>query len=64
MSARIYVVTEMKAGGVIDAHLVRASSQGQAVRHVVAERFVAEVASQDELVTLIAGGAKVEDAAA
>jgi hypothetical protein len=56
---RIYVVTEE---GKNEQHLVRASSQAQAVHHVVAARFCAEVASQSQLVQLLGDGVKVEEA--
>lgn len=59
--SRIYLVqdtsTEAKT-------LVRAHNQAQAVRHVARNRLSVTVASQDDLVTLVAGGVKVEDAGA
>jgi hypothetical protein len=62
---RIYVVTHKVDGSPANdtQHLVRASSQSQAIRHVVAEKFDAYVASQDALVHLLGKGVKVEDAA-
>lgn len=44
--------------------LVRADSQHQAVRHVVKNRFAVTVASQDDLISLIARGIVVQDATA
>lgn len=58
---RIYLVqdTESKTKA-----LVRASNQAQAIRHVARNRLAVAVASQDDLVELLAGGVKVEDAGA
>lgn len=56
---RIYSVTDRDTAIV---HLVRATSQAQAIRHVASARYTAAVASQDELVTLVAGGHAVDDA--
>lgn len=59
MTTRIYRV--------ISAHgdkLVRAASQAQAIRHVVANTYTAKVASQDDLITMLESGVKVEDAGA
>lgn len=57
---RIYVVTDTLDG---DRYLVRAVSAAQAIRHC-ADHYRAEVASQDELVRLVAGGVDVETAGA
>lgn len=58
---RIYLVKNTENGG---DHLVRAHNQAQAVRHVARKQFECEVASQDDLVELVASGVKVEDAGA
>ena len=63
---RIYVVKrEVDAGEDANAivfTLVRAASQAQAVGHVVRGRFSAEVATQDQLVGLVAKGCVVQEA--
>lgn len=64
---RIYVVTQATGegdGSTDQQHLVRAGSQAQAIRHVVGNQFSAEVATQDDLVTLIGKGVKVREATA
>jgi hypothetical protein len=62
---RIYTVSELADNGDTTAqHLVRAASQAQAIRAVCSERFIAEVATQDELVSLAGAGKKVLDASA
>jgi hypothetical protein len=43
---------------------VRAPNAAQALRHVTADTLSAAVASQDDLVTLVAAGVKVEDSGA
>ena len=53
---RIYAVTD---GDTDEKYLVRASTTAQAVAHV-SKRFRAAVATQDELVELLAGGVEVE----
>ena len=53
---RIYAVTD---GDTDEKYLVRASTTAQAVAHV-SKRFAATVATQDELVELLAGGVEVE----
>lgn len=59
---RIYKVASTK---VTDSQrLVRAPNIAQALRHVAADSFVTTVASQDDLVALVAKGVKVEDSAA
>lgn len=57
---RIYIVKHHRDGG--GKHLVRASSQAQALRHIVEEAYTCEVASQDDLVKAVAEGVKVVDA--
>lgn len=54
---RIYVVTDKTSG---TKRLVRSANPSQAVRHTVKDRFVAEVASQDDLFVLLTGGVTVE----
>ena len=56
---RIYSVTDSETAAV---HLVRATSQAQAIRHVASTRYRAAVASQDELAALVTGGHTVNDA--
>lgn len=64
-NTRIYLVTAMDAGGnTAEEFLVKASTQAQAIRHVVGEMFHAEVAAQGELVRLVGAGKKVADASA
>jgi hypothetical protein len=53
---RIYAVTD---GDTDEKYLVRASTTAQAIAHV-SKRFRAAVATQDELVKLIADGIEVE----
>ncbi len=55
---RIYLVADRESS---TTRLVRATNPSQAIRHV-AQRFAADVASQDDLVALLATGTKVEDA--
>lgn len=59
MSTRIYLVTDQESKA---KRLIRAASQAQAIRHAVASRFGAEVASQNDLVQLLAAGQAVESA--
>ena len=59
MSSRIYLVTDRDTQTV---RLIRASSQAQAIRHAVAKRFNAEVASQDHIVLRMLAGDTVETA--
>jgi hypothetical protein len=63
-TTRIYRVIENADGSQKEAvyHLVRAQSAAQAIRHIVTPRFVAEVATADQLVELVGGGAKVQEA--
>lgn len=55
---RIYVVTDTLDN---DKYLVRAASAAQAIRHC-ANHYRADVASQDDLVKLVADGVDVETA--
>jgi hypothetical protein len=59
---RIYVVAPKTAedGKPVARRLVRATNQAQALRHIASELIVT-VASQDDLVALVAGGVKVEE---
>jgi hypothetical protein len=57
MKTRIYLVTDTETKG---ARLVRAVSQASAIRHCCEARFLASIASQDELVSLISEGFEVE----
>ena len=60
-NTRIYVV----GGTAIETpRLVKASTQAQALNHVVSSLFKVEVASQDQLVDLAGRGVKVEAAGA
>jgi hypothetical protein len=56
-TTRIYSVTDAESDA---KHLVRASTVAQGIAHV-SKRFTAEVATQDQLVSLVADGVKVED---
>ena len=59
MSKRIYLVSSETTNT-----LVRATNQAQAIRHVAIHQYSAKVASQDDLVKLVAAGQTVEDASA
>lgn len=59
MSKRIYLVT---IGD--EQHLIKASNKSQAVRHVADHTIKAEVATQDQLVTMITSGTVVVEAGA
>jgi hypothetical protein len=52
-ATRIYLVTDTKTG---EQQLIRAGNQAQAVRRAAQSKFSVTVASQDDLVTLIAAG--------
>jgi hypothetical protein len=63
MAKRIYIVRndfDMRSD---KPRLIRAHSQAQAIRHV-AKDYQATVASQDDLVSSLTSGVKVEDAGA
>ena len=55
---RIYAVTNKETGF---EHLIRAANRGEAIRHAARNQFSVEVATQDQLVELVAAGVKVED---
>ena len=57
MSERIYAVYNNKT-----ARLIRAKTKSQAIAHVAQTEFNVNVASQDELITLLNLGVKVENA--
>lgn len=61
MKKRIYIVTDTNNpdDGV---HLVRAASQSQAVDKVVNDRYHVRVATQNDIVSALSAGTKVEDA--
>lgn len=63
-TTRIYMVANAQArdiaGNEQPARLVRAPNASQALRHVAADTLAVAVASQDDLVRLIAAGVKVE----
>ena len=59
MNSRIYRVSNSVTGA---EHLVRAHSQAQAIRHVVAEQFAARVAGQETIVEMLTAGGVVLDA--
>ncbi len=44
--------------------LVRATSESQAIRHVVKGMYVARVATQDDIALLVGAGVKIQDARA
>lgn len=54
---RIYIVKDNDA-----RRLIRAANVAQARNHVARDTLQVAVASQDELVSLVSGGARVEDA--
>lgn len=58
MSSRIYAIAE---NGELK-HLVRAPNPAQAIRHVTANRYSAEVADQETLLRLLGDGVSVTDA--
>lgn len=68
VSTRIYIVANAQArdaaGNEIPARLVRAPNASQALRHVAADTLAVAVASQDDLIRLIAAGVKVEEKSA
>lgn len=57
-NSRIYLVSDDDTG---KKRLIRASHPSQAVGHAARDRFHASVASQDDLVHLVATGVSVED---
>ena len=59
-TSRIYLVTTIGNADGRKNRLVRAGNANQAWRHVAADLITADLASQDELVELIAAGVKVE----
>ena len=58
-AARIYIVTDKTAN---TRHLVKATNQAQAVRHIAAARLDCMVANSIEVVGLMQSGSQVEDA--
>lgn len=56
---RIYRVLHTRTG---DDYLVRAHSQAQAIRHVVADQYRAQVAGQETIVEHLTAGGSVMDA--
>jgi hypothetical protein len=60
-AARIYIVTDKTT---TTKHLVKATNQAQAVRHIAAARLDCMVANSIEVVQLMQSGSKVEDATA
>ena len=59
---RIYLVASKLGEGEEAGVLVRASSQAQAIGHVVRNRYSATVATQDQCIDLRDAGVKVETA--
>lgn len=57
MATRIYKVTYND-----QTWLVRASTRGQAIAHVAGKEMQVAVASQDDLVSSLEAGAKIENA--
>lgn len=57
MSKRIYAVTD-QAGGI---SLIKTTNKSSAIRTVAEKTIKAEVATQDQLVTLIGAGHKVQE---
>lgn len=60
-TARLYIVTDKTAN---TKHLVKATNQAQAVRHIAAARLDCMVANSMEVVGLMQAGSQVEDATA
>lgn len=63
-ATRIYVVTEVGGDGKPREFLVLATSQAQAIRHVVKGRFTAELCSAAEAIRLATAGVTVSEAGA
>jgi hypothetical protein len=61
---RIYIVRDLTAPENVEPHLVRATSQSQALRHVATTAYSVKVATQDELVEHVGNGVEVECATA
>lgn len=61
MNARIYLVTDKTTA---EKHLVKATNQAQAVRHIAASRLDCGVASALDVATLMQTGTTVDDATA
>lgn len=61
MNARIYLVTDKTTAA---KHLVKATNQAHAVRHIAASRLECGVASALDVATLMQTGIKVDDATA
>lgn len=59
-TTRIYIVVDTRAPDA-PARLIRATNVAQARNHAARDTFSVEVAGQDDLVTLVAAGIKVED---
>ncbi len=57
-TTRVYAITDKTTK---KPRLVRATHPSTALRHVAADAFTVRVASQDDLLTAIAAGVKVED---
>lgn len=65
MSTRIYQVTDTAAGeGDPSTHLVRATSQSQAVAHVARKQYRVAAAKADDVALHMGRGGQVEDAKA
>lgn len=62
-TTRIYSVYRKHDAPGAPPRLVRAAHVAQALRHVAADQFSVRVATQDDLLTAITGGSKVEEAA-
>jgi len=58
VSTRIYKVTN-KAG---ITQGIRAATQAQAIRHAARGEYKAAVASQDDIVSMMSAGVKIEEA--
>jgi uncharacterized protein YacL (UPF0231 family) len=54
MATRIYKVTSQSG-----TYLVRASTRNQAIAHIAKDEIVANVATQDDIVSLMQDGRKV-----
>lgn len=58
-ATRIYLVRDDIHA---DEYLVRAVNQGAALRHVTHKQYTVSVAGQEQIVALVAEGARVHDA--
>jgi len=60
MASRVYIVSDTNEPDETPPRLIRATFEDSAVRHVARGRYVAHVASKDELEQWLTHGVKVE----